>query len=559
MKKYKKLTVLLVVLAIVCIATIAVSRHEIKKEQIKETDEVILEVPSDSVTKLSWTCTDSEDNTETSLSFTKQDGDWQSDDDATLPIDNDKIADVLSTFESFGAGFIIEEPESLDQYGLDKPVCSISFTADDKDYTVLLGGFSTMDQERYVSIGDDNVYLVTTDPYDTFNKQLEDFTKTDDIPELEDAVSLKFGGTLMDEGALAGNKTSENVSAANSYDNESAASKSTSSDSASSVKTNSFTVSYDVDNSASYSDEDVYYSNDVALDSKSVRSYLKTLSALDLSNCVNHTLSDDELNDYGLDKPLLTAEITYDVADDDGKKTGEQSTLSFAVGVDPADAEKLNTEAAANEAAGVSDDGNDGNGTESGSTSEASSGSSDKNANADSSDSGSDEDAEEESINSYIRFNDSELVYQLSDSDYDALTAVANGKLYKKDLLPVSFDDVDSMTVTLDGSSYTFTGTKKLMGGRDWSYDGNELVITDIREAIEGAAATDVSDETPTLKKEISISFATENKNHPTVNVDIYRYNGSDCILSRDDGTYQLISRSSTIALCEAIYAVVLG
>ena len=495
MDKIKKLTILLAVLAAACIATIIVSHHEIKKEQIKETDALILEVPADSVTKLSWTLSD----TDTALSFTKQEGSWVSDDDETLPIDSDKITRLLETFESFGASFIIEEPESLDQYGLDKPVCSISFTADDKDYTVLLGGFSTMDQERYVSIGDGNVYLVSSDPYDTFDKELDYFTKTDEVPELDDAVTLTFGGSLTGSG---------------------------------------YEISYEADNTASYSDEDVYYSEDVALNSKSVRSYLKALSSLDLSDCVNHTLKDEELGNYGLDKPLLTADITYDMTDDNGKKTGEQAVISFAVGVDPADADKLN--------AGSNSDGESGN-TESDA------------ADASNSSGSKDSDDTSEDIAAYIRFNDSDLVYKLTQSDYDALTAVTKGEFNKKDLLPISFDDVDSLTVILDGESYTFAGAKKLMGGREWSYNGEALDISDIREAIEAAAASDASDAKPTLKQEISLSFSTQNKHHPDINVTIYRYNGSDCIMQSDDGTCQLIKRSKVVSLCEAIYAVVLG
>ena len=495
MDKIKKLTILLAVLAAACIATIIVSHHEIKKEQIKETDALILEVPADSVTKLSWTLSD----TDTALSFTKQEGSWVSDDDETLPIDSDKITRLLETFESFGASFIIEEPESLDQYGLDKPVCSISFTADDKDYTVLLGGFSTMDQERYVSIGDGNVYLVSSDPYDTFDKELDYFTKTDEVPELDDAVTLTFGGSLTGSG---------------------------------------YEISYEADNTASYSDEDVYYSEDVALNSKSVRSYLKTLATLDLSDCVNHTLKDEELGNYGLDKPLLTADITYDMTDDNGKKTGEQAVISFAVGVDPADADKLN--------AGSNSDGESGN-TESDA------------ADASNTSDSEDSDDTSEDVTAYIRFNDSDLVYKLTQSDYDALTAVTKGEFNKKDLLPISFDDVDSLTVILDGESYTFTGAKKLMGGREWSYNGEELDISDIREAIEAATASDASDAKPTLKQEISLSFSTQNKHHPDINVTIYRYNGSDCIIQSDDGAYQLIKRSKVVSLCEAIYAVVLG
>lgn len=54
MYKAKKLCALLCVLLAVCAAAFAVSRYEEKKEQIKSSGEVILEIAADDVTALSW-------------------------------------------------------------------------------------------------------------------------------------------------------------------------------------------------------------------------------------------------------------------------------------------------------------------------------------------------------------------------------------------------------------------------------------------------------------------------------------------------------------------------
>ena len=47
MKRYKRLYLLLGVLAVACIATFGVLRFEEHQEQIKNSDEIILKVPSD--------------------------------------------------------------------------------------------------------------------------------------------------------------------------------------------------------------------------------------------------------------------------------------------------------------------------------------------------------------------------------------------------------------------------------------------------------------------------------------------------------------------------------
>ena len=102
MSRSKKLSVLLGALLAVCLITFGVSQYEVHKEKIKNSDEIILELPGDTVKSLSW-----EYNSET-LAFHK-DGKWLYDGDGAFPVDEEKINERLDLFSEFGVSFIIED------------------------------------------------------------------------------------------------------------------------------------------------------------------------------------------------------------------------------------------------------------------------------------------------------------------------------------------------------------------------------------------------------------------------------------------------------------------
>lgn len=81
MKRSKKIGVLTGVLVAACVVTWAVMRTEEHKEKIKNSDEIILEIPEDKFTALSW----SQDGKK--LSFHKEEGDgavWTYDEDVNF-------------------------------------------------------------------------------------------------------------------------------------------------------------------------------------------------------------------------------------------------------------------------------------------------------------------------------------------------------------------------------------------------------------------------------------------------------------------------------------------
>ena len=172
MRRLKILLILLAVLIAASITVVIISRHEQKKEEIKNSDAIILEIPKESVTALSF------EYEETKLSFSRgSEGTFLWDEDAAFPADQEKIDNLLSVFESFGVSFVIENVEDFAQYGLTDPEAKIRISTASGTTDVLLGAFSTIDEKRYVSIGDGKEYLVNHDPMYDYKLQISDLIK----------------------------------------------------------------------------------------------------------------------------------------------------------------------------------------------------------------------------------------------------------------------------------------------------------------------------------------------------------------------------------------------
>ena len=288
MNRSKKLCVLLGILAAVCGATLIVLQVEERQEKIRNSDEIILEIPTGSVEALSW---EYEGQT---LSFHK-DGGWLYDEDEHFPVSEEAMSEMLEQFEAFGAAFIIEDVEDFGQYGLDDPICAIDLTADGQTRRILLGDYSKMDSQRYVSIGDGNVYLVKHDPLDEFSAKLSAVIDHDEIPVFGQVTRLQFSG-------------SEN-----------------------------YTVTCQEDSPDTYCSDDVYFASKngkpLPLDTQLVETYLRSIANLGLTDYASYNVTDEELRAYGLDQPDLT--VTVDYTPEEEGKEGAPETFVLHISRDP--------------------------------------------------------------------------------------------------------------------------------------------------------------------------------------------------------------------------------
>ena len=467
MKRSKRLHILLGVLAAVGIVTFAVTQYEEKQEEIEASGEVVLEIDPAAVQTLSW-----EYDAET-LAFHK-DGTWVYDTDEAFPVDEERIDELLGVFEAFSAAFIIEDVTDYSQYGLDDPVCTIGISTGDTDYEIQLGDFSTMDSQRYVSIGDGNVYLATADPLDYFDAALRDMIDNDEAPDFGTVEAIRFDGDQTCQIAYQ---------------------------------------EYTEDSSYTYCSNDVYFVQQedamLPLDTSRVEGYLDSISGLSLTDYVTYNVTEEELAEYGLDAPELSVTVTY--VPEDSEQTAE---FTLHISRDPDE-----------QAAAEAEDG--------------------------------EEDETEEEITAYARVGESQIVYQITGDSYEALMAAGYDDLRHYEVLTADFADVTGLDITLEGESYTITAEGS---GEDktFYYGEEELDIADLQSALEDMGAASFTDEEPSQKQEISITVHLDNEAHPTVQIDLYRYDGEQCLAVLDGTPTSLVPRDMVVDLIEAVNAIVL-
>lgn len=478
MNRSKRLYVLLGVLLVCCVLTFGVSKYEEHKEKIKNSDEIIMELDSEKVTSLSW------ENGSDTFAFHK-DKKWLYDEDENFPVDEKKIDQLLENFESFGVSFIIEDAEDVSQYGLDHPVCRINIDAGKEAYEILLGDYSEMDEERYVSIGDGNVYLVKEDPMESFDIKLNDMIKNDEIPDFDTVTEIEFAGN-------------ENYKAV-----------------------------YKEDNKVTYSEDDTYFvkqdGEELPLDPENVESYLDIIRELNLKDYVSYHATDDELKNYGLDKPELDVTFKYTASDEDGGEE-KKGTASLHISRDPAEKKKAEAKA----------------------------------AKSSDSDEASEDTASEEEITAYARIGKSKIIYKIGGADYEELMKASCDDLRHQEVIWAKFDDISRAEISLEGKEYELTAKKK---GKEktWYYQEEEIEIDDFSDALSSLSASEFTEEKPSGKEEISLTLQIDNENQPEVQIELYRDDGNNCLAVVDGEPVSMVKRSQVVGLIEAVNAIVLN
>lgn len=472
MKRTKRAITLVAVLLAVSIATLLLTRYEEKKESIQNSDAVILEIPYETVQSLSWEYEDS------SFAFHRSGDKWLYNEDEAFPVDEAKLKTILSGFESFGVAFVIEQVEDYGQYGLDDPECIISLTSDTGSYSVRLGNFSKMDEQRYVDIGDGNVYLVRNDPMDTLKSQLSELILHDSCPDLYAVTEFTFSGE------------------------------------------EELHIVYTEQSTDSYSEEDLYFlersGKQLPLDTSKVETYLETVSTLSLTNYVTYNVTSDELTSFGLDNPEHTLLLHYTDTNEAGEEVSD--TLILHIGRNPEEAAAAE-EARANEEETIP------------------------------------------SVTSYVRINQSQIVYQLSDSDYLALTTASYDDFRHSEVFWADYTDITGFEITLEDATHSFTSAVSEEDETEllWSYNGENIDISNLKVALYSVYMTTFSDELPEKKEEIRLTVHLDHALYPQVTLSFYRYNGSSCLVAVDGEYIGFTNRSSVVSLIESVQEIVLN
>ena len=207
---------------------------------------------------------------------------------------------MTSAVSDISAEKVIEEASDLAEYGLDEPVCSITVTAE-AETTIDIGDETSLDGLRYVSIGDGNVYLVSSDLLTNFSYGLYDLVAKETLPDMSELVSFsveRASGTLV--------------------------------------------IDYLEGSDLAYTDRYTYFAEDgdgwLSLDSELAENFVSQITGLTWGDCVDYKADLKTLGNYGLDSPAVTVTVNYiettEVETNETDEDGEPITVEMSYSED---------------------------------------------------------------------------------------------------------------------------------------------------------------------------------------------------------------------------------
>ena len=213
------------------------------------------------------------------VTFEKDGDSWVKSDETGFPVDQDKIDTLVSSLNSIKAERTLENVEDASEYELDQPDNTITVTTEDGGTTVIqLGMENDSTSQEYIDLNKDSstVYVVSNSTFSSFKGTLYDFAKSGVFPTVDSSTVSKI-----------------------SVDG----------------KDSSYVVEKDENNFWNITGD----GETEKADSAKATSLASTLSSVAYASYVNYNCAEDELSQYGLDKPY--AEITVDYQEEVEKES----------------------------------------------------------------------------------------------------------------------------------------------------------------------------------------------------------------------------------------------
>lgn len=152
--------------------------------------------------------------------------------------------------------------------------CSCITVTAEAETTIDIGDETSLDGLRYVSIGDGNVYLVSSDLLTNFSYGLYGLVAKETLPDMSELVSFsveRASGTLV--------------------------------------------IDYLEGSDLAYTDRYTYFAEDgdgwLSLDSELAENFVSQITGLTWGDCVDYKADLKTLGNYGLDSPAVTVTVNY--------------------------------------------------------------------------------------------------------------------------------------------------------------------------------------------------------------------------------------------------------
>ena len=271
--------------------------HFTQQEDTAETADTITvaAVEEDQVTAISWTYQGE------TISLSQQDnGGWVNTEDEAMPIDKDKVEEMLSSLQSVVSTRSIENPENLSDYGLEDPACSINVT--EQDGTVLafsIGDYNSVSGQYYL-LYQDTVYLVDSTLLSAYSVSQQELIAYETLPDLSDTSSISIA---------SGSSQLQLVHETEGME----------------------AYTYNTDAYTWFSQQEDSYT---PLSTSAVNDLKSKITGMSFLSCESWNADADSLVEYGLSQPAGTVTVAYleDTEDEDSTEEPAEQTLTLLLG-----------------------------------------------------------------------------------------------------------------------------------------------------------------------------------------------------------------------------------
>ena len=187
----------LVILALLLALYFILKNQNMEKEEETETAESVIGIGEEKATGIQFTVEGQQ------YSFIKEGDTWKKEDEVDFPVDQEKMSTLITTFTGLTADRTLTDISSLEEYGLDDPVNSVTLTGSDENQVTLHIGDKNKDtSDTYLYMNEDKstVYVTGTDCEEALPDTLMDLAQSESFPSVTSTniteVEVNNGGNI---------------------------------------------------------------------------------------------------------------------------------------------------------------------------------------------------------------------------------------------------------------------------------------------------------------------------------------------------------------------------
>ena len=185
-KKGKGLLFAVLILIVLLVLYFVIDLQQKKSDQEAETEEteessLPVSVTEDEISKVTVK------NGDVTMTYVKNDDTWTYEEDPDFPLDESAVNTKMNCLTTLTVDRVLESPEDLSEYGLDKPQQEVTvLKTDGTTFTLYIGNQNSSNNDFYVKVDDGaDVYTMPSSSVNAFNMQPYDVAKADSFPTLE--------------------------------------------------------------------------------------------------------------------------------------------------------------------------------------------------------------------------------------------------------------------------------------------------------------------------------------------------------------------------------------